>query len=456
VLLSAAHQASSTASEPERPIEKGLQLASSLVWFWSLRNHCIEGAEWLDRLIHEQHGQCSQQPLEHPARVVRGRALYALGIIISYASGAINNFPPLLIAQMQAFLQESQAIFHDLGEAYLRDWTILRYLRAETEQEVLECRELFQTLKEPFWIAECDKELVFPVKHDHELTNFYLNENLTLRKELGDLEGLAWALKVAAVLQYGNHEQYCDLMQRCLDCYEKLGNRWMAARNRSLLVRYLIDLGDYQEAARQIGLMQVSLGEFHDQTLLLHYLRYRGYLAWANGEYQEAVDCGIEGLALVKQMTITNQAPFFFSRYILVRAALSQRDVCQARNNLKSLFTKEMLILEGWSWREFFIFASIHALCLLAAIEGKLEQAARLIGAQDALLEQDGHMMMHRLTPRGRAEFEQAYKVILAGLNDDTFTSAFQAGRVMTTEQLIQLAQVLCGSDPPNHSRCEA
>jgi len=60
------------------------------------------------------------------------------------------------------------------------------------------------------------------------------------------------------------------------------------------------------------------------------------------------------------------------------------------------------------------------------------------------------------LTPRGRAEFAQAYEAIRAGLDENTFTAAVQAGRAMTFDQFVQLAQALCANNPSDLSWIKA
>src|SRR5262249_6474567 len=78
------------------------------------------------------------------------------------------------------------------------------------------------------------------------------------------------------------------------------------------------------------------------------------------------------------------------------------------------------------------------ALCLASVagvveVHGHLEQAARLFGAVEALLEVIGAT----LPPIDRAEYEHNVAAVRARLDTATFEAAWAAGRALTIEQAI-------------------
>ena len=103
-------------------IEKGLQTATALFWFWWIRGHGMEGSGWLIRLLEEQKNR--SESLDTAGKVARGRALNVLFDVICINFGAS---PDSLVQQRKEFCLESYAIFQELGHDYQRDFAISSY-----------------------------------------------------------------------------------------------------------------------------------------------------------------------------------------------------------------------------------------------------------------------------------------------------------------------------------------
>jgi hypothetical protein len=109
----------------------------------------------------------------------------------------------------------------------------------------LECRNSFQSFSDLFYTAECDLQLFnFAIqKNDFEQAYFYCEENLALRKEIGDVDGEGSALFTLAMTEFyqGNLPRAIDLAEKSLACFEIMGNSEASAF--SLVTLCLISFG---------------------------------------------------------------------------------------------------------------------------------------------------------------------------------------------------------------------
>ncbi len=89
----------------------------------------------------------------------------------------------------------------------------------------------------------------------------------------------------------------------------------------------------------------------------------------------------------------------------------------------------------------YFRFRAIHALGVLAALEGRMQPSATLFGALDKL-SQDRYwgIFISSLCIAERREYEQALAAARAGLGDAAFSAAWEAGRAQDEEQVWQYA----------------
>jgi predicted ATPase/DNA-binding CsgD family transcriptional regulator len=426
-------------------VEKGLRLAAALMWFWHVRNYRAEGVEWLDKLLEAEETQRGSHPVDQAGRIARGKALIALSGLIGRLSRGFDQR-----RGKKELSEESKTIFQSLydeatgvgGEGaaavvYQRDLALSLYNLAETEQECLECRNLFLALSDPFYTAECDLQLFnfSLLKNDFEKANFYIEENLALRKEIGDLDGEGSALFTLAMMEFyqGKLPRAIELAKKSLACFETVGNS-VAAADFSLVTLCLIALaqGNYQQAAQQIE-MQRSFGlERNSQYFLMNALASDGFLAWANREYGQAVQHSEEALALTREFQLP---PNKLALYVLARVALSQGEYARARACLMDLIinTEVQSRFTGYLiWPPEFLV--IQTLGVLAAAEQQAQQAAVLFGAQESLCA----WVRNILSPPERSEFEHALASARANLGEVAFAAAWEEGRSMTEEQVMR------------------
>jgi DNA-binding NarL/FixJ family response regulator len=79
-------------------------------------------------------------------------------------------------------------------------------------------------------------------------------------------------------------------------------------------------------------------------------------------------------------------------------------------------------------------------LASVAALTGQHEQAVHLFGASEALREAIGAWAIGAPTPRQPARYEQAVAEASAGLGDEAFSAAWEAGRAMPLEDAFTTA----------------
>ncbi len=406
-------------------LDKGLYLAALLQWLWHNRDHRLEGVEWLEKLLAAE----ELQPRTQSYWIARGRALNTL----TYLSVRSVVGDPALARERGL---ESQAIFQKLvdeqGEAFRRDLAISHFSMITTPQEGIECRQIFQSLHDTFYVAECDLYLVamFMEENDLDKAEFFNEEQLTLRKELGDQDGEGFALYLSATIAAfrGEHEKAIDFAKQSLDCFETVGNREMLDTSRSTLLLTAMTRGDYRQVGEQIEILRVLGQELSSRIPLIEAFTYEAYVAWALEEYDRAV------LSAQKALDLTGNLPFTWKKlalYILGRVALSQGDYAQARDYLLQALTKAKIT------QMFNDQNAIQALGVLAAAQQQHHRAAILFGAQDGL----ASWALNILCPAERSQYEHALSVSRAALGDDAFTSAWQSGRSMTEDQVRQYAQ---------------
>ena len=100
-----------------------------------------------------------------------------------------------------------------------------------------------------------------------------------------------------------------------------------------------------------------------------------------------------------------------------------------------SLYRKTIL---GWQelGHRAAVARELECFAFIAGAQGKLERAARLFGAAEALREVCGTPM----TPMERVEYDQALSNLSAQMNEAAYASAWAGGRAMTTEKVIAYA----------------
>ena len=418
-------------------VVKGLHIATALLWFWQLRIHWEEGTEWLNRMLAAEQLQSAIYPRQQADWIARGKALNTLSYLTLRAGFGDRTEYRARVLESKAIFQK---LFNELGESFQDDLAISIFLMARTKQDLLVCRQMFQRVHDLLFIAECDITLVLKYINDNNLdaADIYNNENLELRKEMGDLDGKAHALSLAAstALCRGMYSLAIELAKRSINTFETVGNRAITRLPLATLRIAEMAQGDYQLAIEQSE-MEYALGQdLNSPYVLEDALSYEGYIAWARKEYEQAI------LHAKKALEIANDFPFVWKnrpRYVLSRVAITRGDYPQAIEYLVESLTNT----QNWDRGEF-DFHAIQALGVIAAVQGQARRAAILFSAQAALCS----WLLNIVCPAERDEYEQALAITRATLGKEVFAAAWEEGRSMTEEQLRQYVAELPMENP--------
>jgi predicted ATPase/DNA-binding SARP family transcriptional activator len=225
--------------------------------------------------------------------------------------------------------------------------------------------------------------------YDHAAT--LSEESLALWEELGDAPGTARALlslgTVAA--EQGDHERAIALSERAAELYQESGDRRGNALAVSNLGGIALERGEYAKAS-----------ELSEQ---------------AYGLFAELEDSEGMALALVNQ----GFAALSEHRY--------ERSLALLREALRRLAELEFKDVIGYCF---------EGLAAVLVLTGRAEEAAKLLGAAEALRESLGV----DLAPAEQATHAETVGAVRAGLGEERFSAAWRQGKELALDEAIAYA----------------
>jgi tetratricopeptide (TPR) repeat protein len=319
----------------EKDIETELRLAGALLWFWHIRGHKNEGIEWLERALSIEAMDRNDRPMMPSRAMIRGKALNASGSLM------VMNHE---YARAPARLEESLTLFQELGptgkrgmaHALLRFGVSLPTGDIRSEGLLERSLAIFRELKDKFGVAECLMLLAGRVSsvaerdEDYSQAILFTEEQLALRKEIGDRDGAAVALTMLADLAL-THGDYQQAIRR----YEEGLAGFRAVRNSGATSLSLIGFGDIffwsgdYERAAQIYEVALSLAEDIGYKFIIALNLYsQGIIAWLQGDRARAAQL-IEESQPVFQV-VSNHWLIASSLHALGDIALAEGDEASA------------------------------------------------------------------------------------------------------------------------------
>jgi predicted ATPase/DNA-binding XRE family transcriptional regulator len=366
--------------------EKLLRLFAALGWNWLVRWSPSEYRNWLDNI------RALPDMDHHPVTYAR-----ILNLAVQQEWVAANY------GEAQAFVEESQAIWLELGVAgepglaealYLMGMIPLQegdYNEAESYFE--QSLELYQKYGEPWGVA---------------MVKFFLG-NVTLWKD-EDSSALLW------------------LMQS-LDLFDELGDPWGIARVTQRLGELFLKQGSYEKA--QIYFDQhLRLDErldFKQGTAIA--LLNLGNLYRYQRDYDQAEQYYEKSLALCREYSLRIDRGLNLYSFGLL--ALHRNDHPLARQFFVDYFDATRGFTKEISTCDFLISA--------AAVAGGTKQpvrAAKLYGAAQALFGTTDY----QIPAFDQAEFDRHIQMARDQLGEARFEALASEGRAMTMEQAIAYA----------------
>jgi predicted ATPase/DNA-binding CsgD family transcriptional regulator len=228
---------------------------------------------------------------------------------------------------------------------------------------------------------------------DHLSAEPLVQESLRLFKDLEDKLGTAYALSNTGyvALGQGRYQRAIAVIEEAADLFLEVGEKWGAAIELGFLAVAWRNQGDHERAKRlaERGLaISREIGERQATTSALYTL---AILAQTEGEDERARDLLEEGLKLSAELG-------------------NEADVAHCLEGLASMY----------------------------GAEGKIVRAARLWGAEEALLEKLEDAVYTYVPDRSlhRSQVSAAR----AQLDEAAWTAAWTEGRVMSLEQAVEYA----------------
>ena len=228
---------------------------------------------------------------------------------------------------------------------------------------------------------------------DHRSAELLLEESLGLFRELEDKLGTAYALSNAgfAALGQGQHRRAITLTEEAVDLFLEEGEKW--------------------GAAIELGFLAV---------------------AWRNqGDHGRAKSLAERGLELSRE--VGERQAISTALYTLATLAQAECDHERARE----LF-EEGLPVSAELGNETDVARFLEGLAAVAAAGGSIVRAARLWGAEEALLEKI-EVGVHTYVP-DRSLHQSQIVAARARLGEAPFAAAWTEGRAMSPEQAVEFA----------------
>jgi predicted ATPase/DNA-binding CsgD family transcriptional regulator len=370
-------------NETHRRVEIALRLVGALRRFWQMHGHLNEGQMFTEKALSASKGiLVSKQS--------RAKALIAAGTLASIQ----NDYE-----QTEAYCRESLLLFRELGD---QQGTAL---------------SLFLLSVVPM------------MKGNNVAARSLTEEALTLFREMGDKERIAWSLSTLGLLDT-QEEKYASARahyEESLAIHRKLSNkRGIAASLARLAQLLLVSLGDQTELSSLLDEGQALYNELGEREGIANVHSLSAQLAFRKGDISSSRMQIEKSILLYRE--IGQRRALAESQAILARIVLAQGETTEARN----LYDESQEIARELN-HMWLIATCLEGRAAIAAEEGQLIWAVQLWGAADALRE----TIRVPIPLIDRAEYERSIATERTHLGEKDFTAAWEAGRVMTTEQAI-------------------
>jgi predicted ATPase/DNA-binding CsgD family transcriptional regulator len=229
---------------------------------------------------------------------------------------------------------------------------------------------------------------------DHGSAEPLVEESLGLFRALEDKLGTAYALSNAgfAASGQGHHQRAITFNEESVHLFLEVGEKWGAAIQFCFLAVAWRDRGDHGRARRLAERGLALSREVGERQTLCAALYTLATLAQAEGDHERARDLFEEGLTLSAELG-------------------NEADVAHC--------------LEG--------------LASIAGAEGSIARAARLWGAEEALLEKIEAAVYTYVPDRSLHQSQLA--AARSQLDEEAFEAAWEEGRTMSPEQAIEYAR---------------
>jgi predicted ATPase/DNA-binding XRE family transcriptional regulator len=271
------------------------------------------------------------------------------------------------------------------------------------------------------------------IQQDSASARRQLEEALLIARGIGDKKKIAFALlwlgRTAHDLRDDQAAHLC--IEECLKIYQELNDQWGIAMAMFHLSIMDADQGHYTEAEEQSMKSLFKFQQLGDKHRAGQVLNTLGELSRLRGNYQRAGKLYQEAIEIFREQR--SRHPMAIPFFNLAWVSLHGGDDRKAW----ALFEESLELCNEYGIK----VPMLHILSGFASVlgmTGKPEQAARLFGAVESLVESIG--MAGRMNPSDQKEFDDYVAIVRAQLDDASFAAAWAEGRAMTMEQAIAYA----------------
>jgi hypothetical protein len=361
--------------------EAGLKLGGALRQFWTVRSYWNEGREWLRRI------------LALPAAQVRTTA----------RAKAINS------AAFLAQMQDDTASAERLYEESIAIWRE----RGDTNEGLLHALRVYGNLVHDH--------------HDRARGRALIEESIAIARAAGNQTELAWSLFSLGLIMLAEEQpDAVRTLEESLALHRAVQNPTGLALVLGCLGEDALNRGELE---RSLALVDESLyfcRQARDKHGLANGFARLARVAWLQHDLRRAVQMSTEGLALARELILTELSGWLLSG--LGWMALQQKDTGSARQSL----VEALELLHGSRKQEEVAFC-LGGIAGVAAASGQFERAAVLWGKVNAL----GDLPPW---PPIAPDIERLANEIQSHLSADELAAARSKGQAMSDEAAITYA----------------
>ncbi|MBN1372429.1 MAG: hypothetical protein JW987_10875 [Anaerolineaceae bacterium] len=396
-------------------VEPGVRMGSALLWFWTIHGHTSEAVDWLERLLAVEEKKYATIERTKEDWIARARLLFAAGRLrISEISFGGPRYPTI---------QAAKQIFLKYREEHDPEITACTYGGFETWEEAVDRLETCLRKGYLFYAGEYLKDFMreHMFKGELDQAQSFGEKNLSIRRQIGDVDGEGWALHNLSELavRRGNYPDFVNYAHAAQACFELVGNRGQALFAAIIPVRVMVYEGNYEQArqfALEMNTVSREMGELHAQYLAHIWLAQSCCFL---GLYDEA-EASYEWIE-------QNMAESNFIPYLIARICLSRGDWVRAAGYLRS----EKINMNA------FRLLAIRMLGVVNVLEKRERRAAVMFGALDRW----AGWLNVASSPAERDEYERVLASAREALGEEAFQAAWETGRAMTREEMYAYAK---------------
>jgi predicted ATPase/DNA-binding CsgD family transcriptional regulator len=406
--------------------DDALRLAGALWRFWFTRGYFQEGQHWLQAAL--------ELPQTDQTTALRAKALCGLGWISSFVGD---------IAAARTILEESAAIFEQVGDkaglaealselgegVYRKDNTMTA--RTLLEQSVTLSREAGDQWILAMSLRTLGQFIYGFDPEDRKRATQLLDESVSLSRKLGDKVGLTRSIEglMRVSLAQGDVARAAILAKENLILAQELDNRpdYVEVLNRVATATLF-----QGEEAQAVALLHECIAQAqelgdtdHAKNNIALALRTLAGIALHHGNLDQAIAMLVRSLSLARDVG-------FKAEIALVLAALGEARRMQGDRAQARKFCSEGLALSRDIEHSAGIGRNLMGLANIAIDEGRLDVAARLLGASGLWLNPEAE-----LDPFERGAYDDTLQLVRRRLGDEAFSDAWTQGQVFTLDQVL-------------------